>query len=251
MSEQKNVLEGTKMLSITDSSGHTQQFASEVEREVYSLKLRYYVWLARLFILTATVSLGIFASSSLVLFKLAPIVTVEPFLIINQDSSDQMVRYEAIRMDMASQKKLMELFIRQYIIVRHTIISDEVEMKSRWYEGGMVNFMSSWPVFYTFQESYKKDWKDMFKNNTVREVEIISISKVGGENSPIWKVDFKTYDLTDSNRNAATRALILKTRYWTASLTAHFLRDRQFVGLRLINPLGFTVTRYSQTEVEI
>ena len=52
-------------------------------------------------------------------------------------------------------------------------------------------------------------------------------------------------------RNQNTRALILSTRYWTASVTAYFLRGREFVGLRLINPIGFTVTRYSQTEVEI
>ena len=74
---------------------------------------------------------------------------------------------------------------------------------------------------------------------------------IGGEKSPVWKVDFKTYDLSTTMRNQNTWALILSTRYWTASVTAYFLRGREFVGLRLINPIGFTVTRYSQTEVEI
>lgn len=242
-------IEGTKILSITDSNQPTQ-FVSEVEKEVYSLKLRYYVWLARLFILFAIISLGFFASASLVLFKLAPMVTVEPFLIINQDRSEDMVRYEAIRTDMASQKKLMEIFIKQYVILRNTIISDQAEMINRWYPGGMVNFLSAPNVFEEFPGREDTYLNDLVRSGMVREVEIISIGKVGGENSSVWKVDFKTYDLSPDVRTA-NRALLLRTKYWTASLTAYFLKERQFTGLRLINPIGFTVVRYSQTEVEI
>lgn len=29
------------------------------------------------------------------------------------------------------------------------------------------------------------------------------------------------------------------------------MKERKFMGRRMINPLGFTATRYSQTEVEI
>ena len=43
----------------------------------------------------------------------------------------------------------------------------------------------------------------------------------------------------------------MKERYWTASVTARFYPERVFMGRRLINPIGFTVTRYSQSEVEI
>ena len=239
------------MLSLTDANGRHKEFVSEVEKEVSGFKLKYYMWLSRLFILFAAVSLLIFMSSSLALFKLAPQVSVEPFLIIKQDTSDGIVRYEPISYKMASKNQLMETFVRQYVLLRNTIIADEKEMQTRWFPGGMMNFLSSDYVFGQFSTYRDSIWSKIIDAEMVREVEIISIGKLGGEKSPVWKVDFKTYDLSTTRRNQNTRALILSTRYWTASVTAYFLRGREFVGLRLINPIGFTVTRYSQTEVEI
>lgn len=239
------------MLSITDVNGNRQSFISEVEQEVSGFKLKYYMWLSRLFVLFAAVSLMVFMSTSLALFKLAPQVSVEPFLIIKQDSSDGIVRYEPISYKMASKNQLMETFVRQYVMLRNTIINDEREMQTRWFPGGMMNFLSSDYVFGQFSSYRDGVWSKIMEAEMVREVEIISIGKLGGEKSPVWKVDFKTYDLANTMRNENTRALILSTRYWTASVTSYFLRDREFVGLRLINPIGFTVTRYSQTEVEI
>ncbi len=243
-------IETSKILAITDANGEKHEFISETEEEVSSAKLTYYMWLSRLFIFFCTISLIIFMSTSLALFDLAPRVSVEPFLIIKQDSSDSIVRSEAIETDMPSKKQLMKIFIEQYVILRNTIIRDEAEMKLRWYPGGMINFLSSDYVFSVFDEYRRNIWKTMLDSKIVREIEIISADKLGGEKSPVWKVDFVTYDLSEYQRDNKTRGLTLRTRYWTASVTAYFFKERQFVGLRLINPLGFTVTRYSQTEVE-
>ncbi len=107
-------------------------------------------------------------------------------------------------------------------------------------------------VFDAFNRSTQANWENIFKQALVREVEIISIGKQGGKKSPVWKVDFKTYDLYDEQgKNQAQKESTLRVRYWTASVTAYFIKERQFMGRRLLNPLGFTVTRYSQTEVEI
>ena len=249
MSEEKQ-LETTKILSLTDESGAPREFISEADKEVSGAKLKYYMWLSRLFILFATISLLVFMSSSLALFDLAPRVTVEPFLIIKQDNSEGIVRYEPIEKDIASKQQLMKIFVEQYVILRNTIIRDEAEMMLRWYPGGMVNFLSSDYVFYEFDNYRKNIWQKMLDAKIVREVEIISADKLGGEKSPVWKVDFVTYDLSEAQRDNKTRGLTLRSRYWTASVTAYFIKERQFVGLRLINPLGFTVTRYSQTGVE-
>lgn len=249
MSEEKQ-LETTKILSLTDESGAPREFISEADKEVSGAKLKYYMWLSRLFILFATISLLVFMSSSLALFDLAPRVTVEPFLIIKQDNSEGIVRCEPIEKDIASKQQLMKIFVEQYVILRNTIIRDEAEMMLRWYPGGMVNFLSSDYVFYEFDNYRKNIWQKMLDAKIVREVEIISADKLGGEKSPVWKVDFVTYDLSEAQRDNKTRGLTLRSRYWTASVTAYFIKERQFVGLRLINPLGFTVTRYSQTEVE-
>ncbi len=251
MNEINSLKQGAKVLSIEDKNSQPHvNFIDKEEKETTSLKMVYYMWLSRLFIFFATISLIVFLSTSLSLFRLAPMVEVEPFLIIRQDNSDNLVRSEPISQNMASKDLLLKTFIKQYVILRNTVISDEAEMSSRWLPGGMINFMSSWQVFYQFRDSTRDmmDKKEYY--SFVREVEIISIARQGGKRSEVWKVDFKTYDLRPGNANSGG-ALIMKERYWTASVTARFYPERVFMGRRLINPIGFTVIRYSQSEVEI
>ena len=242
---------GTKKLAI-ESSVETPEFLNTLTAKSQGFKLVYYMWLSRLFIATSIFSLFIMLSTSLSLFKLAPTVTVEPLLMINQHASKNLVRDEPISFDMVSKEKLMETFIRQYVILRNTMISDPIEMRSRWMPGGMLHLLSSDEIFKPFFVVMKKQWKGMFESKMTREVEIISIGKQGGEKSKIWKVDFKTYDMyeTRGNRSGLTN-IVLRTRYWTASVTDRFIPGRNFLSYRLINPLGFTVLRYSQTEVEL
>ena len=218
---------------------------------VRGLKEAYYQWISRLMILLCILSLGLFVSASLVLFRMAPQVSVEPFLIIKQDNSESMVRYEVISFDMASRKQMMELFIRQYVMMRNNILLDEHEMQSRWFAGGIVNYMSSPEVYIKFNRETVSSMTKFLKENMVRDTEILAVGKVGGEKSPVWKVDFRTYDLSKASEESEDGRMNLKTRYWTASLIAFFIPQRMFMAKRFINPLGFTVTRYSQTEVEI
>ena len=241
-----------KTLAIESKTSASPEFINQMERQAEGYKLNYYLWLSRFFIATAVASLLFLISASLALFKLAPMVTVEPFLVINQDSSTDIVREEPISLDMASKDKLMETFIRQYIILRNTIINDPLEMRSRWMRGGMVNFYSSPEVFDPFEQWVTGAWTNIFMQALVREVEIISIGRQGGARSSVWKVDYKTYDLYDEQgKTQAQKESTLRVRYWTASVTAYFIKERMFMARRLMNPLGFTVTRYSQTEVDI
>lgn len=240
-------------LAITSGTGmpSNMQYITNVDIKSSSAREHYYCWLSRFVAFLAIVSLMFFASASLVLFKLAPEVQIEPFLIIRQSNSDDMVRYEAISPNMPSSRQMMELFIRQYIILRNTVVGDEREMQSRWFGGGMVNYLSSNQVFADFSKNIETKLIDIMKQNTSIDVEIISIGKTGGDKSPVWKVDFKTYELSPNVRNETTREMILKTTYWTASVQAVFVPERMFMSKRLMNPLGFTVVRYNQVKVEI
>ena len=134
--------------------------------------------------------------------------------------------------------------------MRNNILNDEREMQSRWFAGGIVNYLSSPAVYIKFNHEVVRSLNQVVKSGLVRDTEIISIGKIGGEKSPVWKVDFRTYDLSRGSDGGDDR-LVLKTHYWTASVTAFFIPQRMFMAKRLMNPLGFTVTRYSQTEVEI
>ncbi len=250
--ETPQIQNGSRPLALENPNNKNYEFINHMDREAESSKMWYYLWLSRFFIVFATISLLLMISASLALFSLAPKVSVEPFLIINQDTSEGIVREEPITSDMSSKDKLMETFIKQYVIVRNTVINDPMEMRSRWMRGGMVNFLSSVEVFAEFDKVAQGNWERMFKQALVREVEIISVSRQGGARSPVWKVDFKSYDMYDEQgKSQAQKESTLRVRYWTASLTAYFIKERMFIGRRLINPLGFTVTRYSQTEVDI
>lgn len=246
-----NLLEGSQVLKIEDGNAQRHiEFIEVDEKQESTLKLKYYMWLSRFFVFLAILSLGLFWSASLALFRLAPEVKVKPFLIISQDNSDGIVRAETIESSMASRDKLTEMYVKQYVEVRNTVIDDELEMMSRWYPGGMVNFLSSPKIFSTFSQDIDKKIKEQLSKGTVQEVEIVATHRVGGQHSPIWKVDFKTYTLEEDEQDNSTMERVMKTRYWTASVTAVFIKERAFSGIRLINPLGFTVLRYSQAQVE-
>lgn len=238
-------------LAIESAQKQTPAYIEAPAKERKSLKEMYYQWLLRLTVLLCMVCFAFFLSASLVLFKMAPQVTVKPFLIISQDSSDMMVRYEAIEQDMPSKKQIMETFIKQYIILRNSVINDEREMQARWFAGGVVNYLSAPQVYIDFNQAEVGKLSTLLATNVVRDVEIISLGKVGGENSPVWKVDFKVNEVSYNSENGNSNLMVLKTHYWTASLTAAFIPARMFMAKRLMNPLGFTVLRYSQTEVEI
>lgn len=242
---------GQKTLAISGSVAEPK-YINKLEEETNTIKQIYYLWVSRFFILTSVLSCSFLVLASLSLFRLAPMVRVDPFLLVSQSSSEDIVRSEAIERNMSSKDKMLKMFIKQYVVLRNTIINDPVEMRSRWMAGGMLNYLSSPEVYNEFGRATKVLWEKIFKQVLVREVEIISITRQGGSRSAVWKVDFKTYDLSnDAGKTQGQQESTLRVRYWTASVTAYFIPDRAFIVPRLINPLGFTVTRYSQTEVEV
>ncbi|MFI3242147.1 MAG: type IV secretion system protein [Alphaproteobacteria bacterium] len=243
-------IQQTKVLSITDASATTNvAFIEKIEQEKAGIKLYYYMWLSRLYIFFTTVSLMFFMACSLSLFKIAPKVFVEPFMIISQDNSANVVRAEAMTDNMASKDKILEIFMRHYVVLRNTIIPDQREMETRWMPGGMLNFYSSYKIFKDFSPNIKEKIRAAMQKEVSRSVQIDSIGKVGGAKSPIWKVTFRTYDIIPQASEGEEKAMKLKTLYWTASISAKFYDNRMFLGRRLINPLGFTVVDYSQAQV--
>lgn len=247
--DNNKILGNIKIKSITDGKNSFPRFLEQEEKTKKGLKLYYYLWLSRLFIFATFLSMMLFLAASLSLFRLAPQVTVEPFLIINQNSSEDMVWAEPIALDMSSKEEMMKTFVKQYIIYRNTFVCDEREMMTRWMPGGLINFLSSDKVFRDFYAPIEDNLPRMIQDGKNKEVEILSINKVGGKKSPVWKVDYKTYETSRKNDSSITNTLELNVRYWTASVTSFFLPERIFTGRRLINHLGFTVVRYNQSEV--
>lgn len=244
-----NMLSGQKVLSIEDKNrAPNLEFINQIEKDQNHVKLTYYILLARLCVFLASVSTMYMVLASLSLFRLSGLISIEPLLMINYDASENIVRSEPIATNMASKPQLMETFIRQYVIIRNTVIDDPIEMRSRWQPGGMVNFLSSPKVYNDFYKQETPKLKNYKDTRLTREVEIISMIRQGGKTNT-WKVDFKTNDLYSDSTNSGVQHF--KERFWTVSVTSDFYPARSFVGRRLINPLGFTVTNYSLSEIDL
>lgn len=230
-----------------DAENATQhRYITDEEIVTTSSKLVYFRWLSRLVVLCAVISLSFFLSSSLVVFRLAPEILVEPLLIINQNNSDEVVRYEPMNTKMSSLKQLTEMFVKQYVIMRNTVINDEMEMRTRWGPGGIVAYMSAPDVYREFVGENAAKIENMFDNDYSSEVRIDKIGRIG-ENSPVWIVNFTTFNLSRNQEGGGS--LVLKESKYRASITPRFLDFRGFVSPRLINPMGFTVMKYSQDKI--
>lgn len=241
---------GTQKLYITDgkteNKSFQQQYITDEDIVTTSAKLVYFRWLSRLVVLCSVISLSFFLCSSLVVFRLAPEILVEPLLIIGQNSSDEVVRYEPMNTNMSSLKQMTEMFVKQYVIVRNTVINDEREMRTRWGPGGIVQYMSAPSVYAEFVGKNAAKVENMFDNEYSSEVRIDKIGKIG-EKSPVWVVNFTVFNLSRNQETGGS--LLLKEARYRASVTPRYLSFRGFVSPRLINPMGFTVMKYSQDKI--
>jgi type IV secretory pathway component VirB8 len=157
-----------------------------------------------------------------------------------------MVRYEPITKNMPSYKQLLEMYIKQYVIMRNTVVNDEQEMRTRWGPGGIVHYMSAQPVYAEFVGMNAQNIQKMFDNEYSSEVRIDELGKVS-ESSPAWYVNFTIYNLSKSRTSGG--ALTLKTKRMKASITPRFVPERTIISRRLINPMGFMVIKYNQDEI--
>ncbi|MCQ2734558.1 MAG: type IV secretion system protein [Alphaproteobacteria bacterium] len=243
---------GIKKVLLTNGKAQNKQgpdihFIEDSDAAETSSKETYFRWVSRLVLLCAILSLAFFLSASLVIFRLAPEIITEPLLIIRQDESSKMVRYEPMTKDMPSLRQLTEMYIKQYISLRNTVINDMTEMKTRWAPGGIVYYLSAIDVYRDFIGQNAESIDKMFDKGYSSEVRIDEMEKES-ENSPAWRVKFTVFNL--SQERGSSGALILKTKKYRASITPKFISQRKLVRARLINPLGFTVIKYNQSEIK-
>lgn len=234
---------------------HSPEFITEEVVEEKRLKLTYYRWISRLMCLLATISLSYGVCATLVILKLVPEILVDPQIFVEHMSdSDSLVKREYVNYHMESREKMMINFMKQYIELRNTYIKDEREMKNRWLWGGLVSYLSTYKVYKEFEKTYPQLQAEMQEKDASRSVEIISVEKTGGDKSNTWTFEFKTYDYTfkdNNNSRKKTVEPIIEERYWTANIRGYIDVNRRTAYRRLLNPLGFVVYGYYQSEIEL
>ncbi len=245
-------LENQKILKIT-SNNKTPDFITQEVVSVQNIKVIYYKCVSVFMTFLATISILAMVCLTLSITKLAPEILVDAQVFTPMYDSNSLVKKEHIDRYMESRENMMINFMKQYVEMRNTYIRDDKEMTNRWEWGGLVSYLSSYKVYKEFAQEYPKLKQEMEDNQSSRSVEILSVERTGGSKSNTWKVEFKTYEYTFYNKDYAVKTTvepIVKERYWTANVRSYIDVNRRTSFRRLINPLGFVVHKYFQSEVE-
>lgn len=249
-------LANQKVLRITDANHeYTIDYITENVAEERRAKVIYYKWISRFMAFLATISLCYGIATTLAIFRLVPRIMYDAQIFVKDPHDSRLlVKREHIDPRMESREKIMINFIKQYVELRNTFIQDEIEMRKRWLWGGLVSYLSTYQVYKDFERTYPYLTQEMQELQASRAVEVLSVERSGGEKSYVWKVEFKTYDYTygaDQNYGDTNIKPKIIERYWTANIRCYANSRRRTSYRRMLNPLGFVVISYYQSEIEM
>ncbi|MCQ2734560.1 MAG: type IV secretion system protein [Alphaproteobacteria bacterium] len=200
-----------------------------------------YLWTARAFAVVTAISLCCNLLLLLTVSNILPLYRVEPYLLTLSDKKEQVYNVIPYSKDMESQKAITETFVRQYILLRTTLLPDIDEMLSRWQEGGDLQEMSA-PVVY--QDFIKNTGtvllQRMKRDGLTSNVKIVTVNEI---EDGVWQVEYKIdYYLPSSSQPTSYR--------YRASLRVQYIHRRVKYGERLKNPVGFKVISYGTKKLE-
>lgn len=197
------------------------------------------MWISRVCELTCFVFVSISALLTLVLLHVSGEAETNSFLVSSPTFSENLAYFEPLHADMPKMDTLAEMFVRQYIVARHTVIPDKVEMQIAWSPAGVVAHMSAPMVYDRFYTTTARAFLDldMIAKETT-EVDMKRIIKDGWNN---WQVFFDTRTIQKLDDPP-------KIRSWIATIQFRYYSGRAVMQRRLRNPLGFTVMQYNIAE---
>ncbi|MCM1323702.1 MAG: type IV secretion system protein [Acetobacter sp.] len=201
-----------------------------------------YLWTARAFAIVFAVSLCCNIILTYVIIKVMPLYRVEPYLFSFADKEEQIYKIEQVD-KIYDYKYLTEMFVREYILLRNTIVNDESEMQERWGVNSNLREMSNNSVYNQFKKEMAVPALELVRqHNLTRNVKITSVTEVaGGRKGMYWQVGFRVEDMTPEQKTP-------KVGEWQATLAIRYRPKVVKYGERLKNPLGFTVEEYTQTK---
>lgn len=241
----------TKKLLLEGKGGHPTSPAGAAARAqrrrnadvvVENSTEKRYLWTARAFAIIFAVSMCCNLILTYVIFAIMPLYRVEPYLFSFSDKKDQIYRIEPVK-NIYDHKYLTEIFVREYILLRNTLVNDIDEMERRWGTGSTIQEMSSTGVYDSFRKNFADAALELIrKHNITRNIKISSVTEVGGAKGETWwQVEFRVEDMMPEYETP-------RLSVWVASVKIMYRAKKVRFGERLKNPLGFTVLDYRQVE---
>lgn len=201
-----------------------------------------YLWTARAFAIIFAVSLCCNLILVYAIFTIIPLYRIEPYLFSFVNKDEQVYKVEPVR-NIYDHKQLTEIFIREYILLRNTFVSDIDEMQKRWGPGSTLQEMSSPSVYDEFRKGFANRALEQIRNyNLTRNIKISTVNEIAGAKGEIWwQVEFRLEDMTPD-------AEIPTVQSWNAYVQIVYRPKTVKFSERLKNPLGFTVVKYRLEE---
>ncbi len=204
--------------------------------DVPGLEARRYIWTARAFAIAFYISMILNIVLVAVIFNLVPLKRVEPMLVTFSDKADQIVKIEPFSKGTRGFELMTEALAKEYVTMREEVLLNTEVMADRW--GRLVRFRSSSPVYNRFVEEKQPLLEQAKRNQITRTTKILSVNKFGQRS---LRVEFEATDT--SPRLDEPR----RTTYEVIMQIAFIPQQVSFED-RYVNPLGFTVTKYSIRE---
>lgn len=200
-----------------------------------------YLWTARAFAIITAISICCNIVLTIAIMQVVPLFRVEPFLLSFQNKQEQVYNITPVN-NLEDRKRITEVFVRQYVLMRSSFNRDIQEMEARWLPDGPVQEMSSSAVYSEFlNKTAKRALEIIRQKNLIREVKLLSVNELG---RGLWQVEYETRDMYPDSKAPTVN-------YWTASLRIAYRKKTVKYGERLKNPVGFTVIRYALTHNKV
>lgn len=200
-----------------------------------------YLWTARAFAVVTTISLCCNMILLLTISNIVPLYRVEPYLLTLSNKEEQVYRIIPYTRNMDSEKAITETFIREYILLRTTLLADTEEMEARWQNGGDLQEMSSSIVYQDFlKNTGRKLMQRMKQDGLTSSVKILTVNEI---EEGTWQVEYSVdYYLPSSYKPRTIR--------YRASLKVQYQPRRVQYKERLKNPVGFKVISYGTKQLK-
>lgn len=200
-----------------------------------------YLWTARAFAVVTAISICCNLLLLLTVANILPLYRVEPYLLTLSDKSEQVYKIIPYNKNMESEKTITETFVRQYVLLRTTLLPDIEEMQSRWQNGGDLQEMSSPIVYQDFLKATgNKLMQKMKQDGLTSNVKIITVNEI---ETALWQVEYSIdYYLPSSSAP--------KTMKYRATMKIQYVPRRVQYKERLKNPVGFKVIQYGTKRIK-
>lgn len=240
----KLLLEGNGAKAAPQSRSANRRKRPDADVVVENATEKRYLWTARAFAIIFAVSICCNLILTYVIFAIIPLYRVEPYLFSFSDKKDQIYTIEPVK-NIYDRKYLTEIFVREYVLLRNTMLSDVEEMERRWGAGSTIQEMSSTGVYDKFRKELADPALEQIRqHNITRSIKILSVTEVGGEKGQVWwQVSFRVEDMAPSFETP-------RLSEWLASVKIMYRVKKVRFSERLKNPLGFTVVDYRQVKRE-